>query len=228
MREGARGWGKPPRSAKAPTKKEPMQILDLGTISFTDAFAFQERKVAEVADGGEDTLLLLEHEPIYTIGSAGSLDNLLDPAIDAVRINRGGDVTYHGPGQLVGYPIIALSRRGRDLHRYLRFLEEFLVEVAGEFGVPGHTVAGRTGVWSQGGKIASIGVGVRRWVSMHGFCLNVGHDVSAFRRINPCGMEGCPITSLSRERGDTPPMDQVKALVAERFHPRLDSRLPRC
>lgn len=204
-----------------------MICTDLGVISYIEAFKAQERLVSEVLDGAEETLLLLEHTPVYTIGAGGDSANLLDPAIEALRVNRGGDVTYHGPGQLVGYPILDLSRRGRDLHRYLRFLEEFLVQISAAVDVKGFTVAGKTGVWTGQGKLASIGVGVRRWISMHGFCINVSSDTSAFDSINPCGMVDCPITSLARERGDELPMKDVKMLVATRFEHLLQQQLPR-
>jgi lipoyl(octanoyl) transferase len=203
-----------------------MVVQDLGTIGYAEALETQERLLAEVLQGGEERLLLLEHAPVYTIGSGGSLDNLLDPGISALRVNRGGDVTYHGPGQLVGYPIINLSRRGRDLHRYLRFLEEFLVQLCGQLEVESFTVAGRTGVWTDRGKLASIGVGVRHWVSMHGFCLNVAADTSPFERINPCGIKSCRVTSLARERGEEPRMADVKELARARFEDLLDRQLP--
>lgn len=203
-----------------------MTVKDLGTIAYQEAFLMQERAVSELLEGGDETLLLLEHHPVYTIGSGGKLANVLDPALEAVRVNRGGDVTYHGPGQLVGYPIIDLSSRGRDLHRYLRFLEEFLIGVCRRFGIEAFAVPGRTGVWTARGKIASIGVGVRRWVSMHGFCLNVAPDLSPFERINPCGMAGCRITSLALELGRELPMGQVRKLVHEQFEDLLEQQLP--
>ncbi|HJV34236.1 lipoyl(octanoyl) transferase LipB [Geomonas sp.] len=205
-----------------------MIVHDLGTMGYGEAFELQERLLSQVRGGQEEALLLLEHTPVYTIGAGGSLDNLLDPTLDVNRVNRGGDITYHGPGQLMGYPIIDLASRGRDLHRYLRFLEELLVEVSEALGVTGFTCAGRTGVWTTRGKLASIGVGVRRWVSMHGFCLNVSPDTSPFQHINPCGMAGCPITSLALERGAEPAMAEVKELVVSRFAPLLEERLPRC
>src|SRR5919197_2063413 len=177
-----------------------MRPVDLGMMEYHAALRLQEETVGEVAAGGEEIVFLLEHPPVYTIGSGGSTANILDPAVTAVRISRGGDVTYHGPGQLVGYPIIDLKRRGGDLHRYLRFLEESIVAVAAQFGVAAHRVPGRTGVWTEAGKLASIGVGVRRWVTMHGFALNVANDLAPFSAITPCGMAGCPLTSLSRER----------------------------
>jgi lipoyl(octanoyl) transferase len=205
-----------------------MIVRDLGVIGYAEALAIQQQLVSELRDGGPETLLLLEHAPVYTVGSGGDLANVLDPTVSALRVNRGGDVTYHGPGQLVGYPILDLAGRGRDLHRYLRFLEEFLIEICDTLEVCSFPVPGRTGVWTERGKIAAIGVGVRRWVSMHGFCLNVGADTSPFERINPCGMAQCRITSLAGERGLTLPMAGVKDLVRARFHASLDRQLPRC
>jgi lipoyl(octanoyl) transferase len=203
-----------------------MVIRDLGVVAYDEALQLQQQLVGELRDGGPETLLLLEHAPVYTVGAGGDLANVLDPGVSAVRVNRGGDVTYHGPGQLVCYPILDLGGRGRDLHRYLRFLESFLVELCRALDVESFPVAGRTGVWTKRGKLAAIGVGVRRWVSMHGFCLNVAADTSAFDRINPCGMAQCRITSLARERGAEPAMDRVKDLVRARFTPLLDQHLP--
>jgi lipoyl(octanoyl) transferase len=208
-----------------------MIIHNLGLVDFHGAYALQERLAAGVAAGMEqETLLLLEHPPVYTIGSGGKGENILDPSITAVRINRGGDVTYHGPGQLVGYPIIDLGRRGRDLHRFLRFLEGLLIMTVADFGVESYRVAGRTGVWCGAppelSKMASIGVGVRRWVTMHGFALNVTTDLAPFQRINPCGIAACPITSLALECGERVIMEDVKKSIAERFTIMLEELLP--
>jgi len=203
-----------------------MDVRDLGVIGYAEALEIQQRLVTELREGGPETLLLLEHAPVYTIGAGGSLANLLDPELHALRVNRGGDVTYHGPGQLVGYPILDLAARGRDLHRYLRFLEQFLVELCATLQVAGFPVPGRTGVWTNRGKLAAIGVGVRRWVSMHGFSLNVAADTSPFDRINPCGMPQCRITSLSRELGDEPSMESLKGLVRAHFAASLEQQLP--
>ncbi len=204
-----------------------MQTLDLGLIEFQEAYALQELLVAGVAAGTEpERLLLLEHPPVYTIGSGGSEANILDPDVTPLRINRGGDVTWHGPGQLVGYPIVSLGRRRRDLHSYLRFLEELLIAVADDFRVEAWRIPGRTGVWTEQGKLASIGVGVRRWVTMHGFALNVAPDLSSFARINPCGMVGCPVTSLAAETESEVSLGEVKARVAVRFAGLLEERLP--
>jgi lipoyl(octanoyl) transferase len=204
-----------------------MIISDLGIIDFHDAFALQERLAAEVAAGNApETLLLLEHPPVYTIGSGGDESHILDSSIRIVRCNRGGEVTWHGPGQLVGYPIINLGRRKRDLHCYLRFLEEELIAVAAGFRVEAWRLPGRTGIWSGCGKLASIGVGVRRWVTMHGFALNVAPDLTCFTRINPCGFPGCRMTSLAVEGGTPMPMEEAKERVADSFGKLLDERLP--
>lgn len=203
-----------------------MLFRDLGVVGYDEALETQQRLVLEVLEGKEETLLLLEHPPVYTIGAGGNLANLLDPGIRARRVNRGGDVTYHGPGQLVCYPILDLSRRGRDLHRYLRFLEAFLVQLAAAVEVASFTVAGRTGVWTERGKIACIGVGVRRWVSMHGFSLNVSADTSPFDRVNPCGLPRCPMSSLALELGVEISLDHMKDLVLTRFENLLEQQLP--
>ena len=178
-----------------------MVIRDLGIIEFPAAVALQERLVAAIASGKEEeTLLLLEHPPVYTIGNGGNPANILEPSLQVFRTNRGGDVTFHGPGQLVGYPLLHLSRFDCDLHRYLRFLEEVLLATAASFGVVATRVYGKTGISTERGKLASIGVGVRKWVSRHGFGLNVSPNLDGFAAINPCGMSGCPMTSLETER----------------------------
>jgi lipoyl(octanoyl) transferase len=206
-------------------------IKDLGLIDFHEAYTLQERLAFGVAAGSdEETLLLLEHPPIYTIGSGGSDKNILDPSVAAVRINRGGDITFHGPGQLVGYPIIDLSRRGRDLHRYLRFLEEIVIRIAAEFGVAAHRISGKSGVWTGSrpvpAKLACIGVGVRRWVTMHGFALNVTTDPYPFSLINPCGIVACPVTSLLVEACKALSIEEIKERVSLCFEMLLDDLLP--
>jgi lipoyl(octanoyl) transferase len=204
-----------------------LRIIDLGTIDFHEAYALQQRLAGEVAASTTpETLLLLEHPPVYTIGSGGNEANVLDSSIQAVRINRGGDVTWHGPGQLVGYPIVNLGRRRRDLHRFLRFLEDLLIGIAADFRVEAWRIPGKTGVWTEEGKLASIGVGVRRWVTMHGFALNVAPDLSGFSRINTCGFPDCPVTSLAAEGCTPAPMESVKKRIAGCFASLLEERLP--
>ena len=220
-----------PRALRVLVKVFFVITKNLGLIDFHEAYALQERLAAAVAAGlAEETLLLLEHPPVYTIGNGGNEGNILDNSITVVRVNRGGDVTYHGPGQLVGYPIIDLSRRGRDLHRYLRFLEELIIGIAAEFAIAARRVSGRTGVWcgafSQPSKLASIGVGIRRWVTMHGFALNVAMELSPFARINPCGIAKCCVTSLSLELNEDVAIGEVGEKVADRFEIMVNELLP--
>jgi len=208
----------------------------LGRIGYPEALALQDRLVAARAsrgegeggaDGGEtlpDLLLLLEHEPVYTIGRTRDESSLHDAEHlphPVVRINRGGKATYHGPGQLVGYPILDLKPRGADLHRYLRELEEVLIVTLARFGVEAGRREGLTGVWVGERKIASIGVGVRRWVSMHGFALNVCGDLGPFAEITPCGIAGVEMTSVERESGAAVTVEAVARAVAEVFFGRF-------
>jgi len=204
-----------------------MLVRELGIMAYREAFVLQEQLAAEArGDLHGETLLLLEHPLVYTMGRSGSDGNVLDPSVEVVRVNRGGDVTCHGPGQLVGYPIINLGQRGKDLRRHLRFLEELLIHTAADFGVTAYRVEGRTGVWTDSGKLASIGVGVRHWVTMHGFALNVSNDLAAFRRIHPCGIALCPIASLESIRGVKMSPREVSTLIVTRFEKLLNEWQP--
>jgi lipoyl(octanoyl) transferase len=200
----------------------PLTIRWLGRISYADALALQEDLVArKAADPAlPDELLLLEHEPVYTIGRNPDQSSLRDAAQlphPVITTNRGGQATYHGPGQLVGYPILDLRPRGQDLHRHLRGLEEVLILSLRDYGLDAGRREGLTGVWIAGRKVASIGVGVRRWISMHGFALNVGPDLSAFGAITPCGIAGVEMTSVSRELGREVGVEEVAARVGPIF-----------
>lgn len=204
-----------------------MMVSNCGIMDYSAAYDLQKCLVTEVCDDKRrETLLLVEHPEVYTMGRSGSEESILDPSVEVVRINRGGDVTYHGPGQLVGYPIISLGKRGKDLRLYLRFLEELLIRVAADFGVDSRRVDGKTGVWTDQGKLASIGVGVRHWVTMHGFALNVNNDLSAFSRINPCGIAGCRMVSLETSSGNAVTVAEVKSRIADRFELLLNEWLP--
>jgi lipoyl(octanoyl) transferase len=182
-----------------------LETRHLGRITFDDALALQSELVAERRDGKiGDTLLLLEHEPVYTIGRTRDRSSLGDTASlphPLVEINRGGQATYHGPGQLVGYPILDLRIYGKDLHTYLRALEEMLAATCADFGVEARSRDGLTGVWVESRKLASIGVGVRHWISMHGFAINIASDLSGFDSITPCGIQDVTMTSVSKESG---------------------------
>jgi len=192
----------------------------LGRMAFGEALALQEELVAKKrADQSlGDELLLLEHEPVYTIGrtpdqsSLRGAEHLPHPLFP---INRGGQATYHGPGQLIGYPIIDLRNCGQDLHRYLRWLEELLVETLDTLGIAATTRTGLTGVWVENRKIASIGVGVRRWITMHGFALNVCGDLSPFDQIVPCGISNVTMTSIEKETGRQDSVMEVASRVGE-------------
>lgn len=178
----------------------------LGRMAFADALALQEELVAKkrLDRSLGDELLLLEHEPVYTIGRTPDQSSLRDVAHlphPLFPINRGGQATYHGPGQLIGYPIIDLRECGQDLHRYLRWIEALLIETLGEVGIAATIRQGLTGVWVEDRKIASIGVGVRHWITMHGFALNVCGDLAPFDQIVPCGITNVTMTSMERETG---------------------------
>jgi lipoyl(octanoyl) transferase len=198
--------------------------LQAGRVPYQAALSLQERFLEEARRRGSDVLLLLEHPPVITLGRGARPEHLLLSAeelarrgIELATAGRGGDVTWHGPGQLVGYPICDLEPLGRDLHRYLRLLEELLIDTLGAFGIRGERQAGRTGVWVEGAKIASIGVGVRRWVSWHGFALNVSGDLAGFATIVPCGLSGVTMTSLEKLLGRVVPLAEVEEQVIRSF-----------
>ena len=191
-------------------------ISDLGTIPYAEGLA-RQREFARMRAAGEigDTLLLCEHPPVYTLGTNADPGFVLRPGdIPVVRTDRGGEVTYHGPGQQVGYAICDLDARGRDLHRHCRDLEEVMLRVLAAFGLRGERVAGRTGVWIGERKIGALGVRVRRWISTHGFALNVDCDLAPFGGIVPCGLRGAQVTSIERETGRSV---DVREACAEAF-----------
>lgn len=193
----------------------------------------QLRTREEVAEGGRpDTLLLVEHPHVYTLGRRGQEDDILVDAAELARLgvevhhtDRGGEVTYHGPGQLVGYPILNLRRWGGGPLKYVRALERVLIETLAEFGVRAESEGRPTGVWVEDRKIAAIGVKVSRRVTTHGFALNVCPDLSYFDHIVPCGMPGSRATSLSREIGRTVGVDEVGPVLVERFGDVFDFRM---
>ena len=186
-----------------------LSACHLGATSYRDGLQLQEALVRSRAAGSTgDWLLYPDHPPVLTVGRSGRADSLVADrptlerlGIELFEVARGGDVTWHGPGQLVGYTICDLTRRGRDLHRFLRDHEAALVTTLESYGLTGHTVPGRTGVWVGEAKIASIGIAVRRWVSYHGFALNVAPNLGFFDLIHPCGLHGIRMTSLETLAG---------------------------
>lgn len=199
-----------------------LRVHRLGRIAYERGLERQEEVVeAKLAGDADDHLLLLEHDPVFTLGRGARLEDLLGAderlGVPVFRVGRGGGVTYHGPGQLVAYPIIALAAHGRDVHRYVRQLEQTLVDTAESFGIAAITREGLTGVWVEDRKLASIGIGVRRWVSFHGVALNVAPDLAYFRAIVPCAMPEVTMTSLERELGSAPPMAEVEAVYERCF-----------
>jgi lipoyl(octanoyl) transferase len=197
-----------------------MKIEWLGRIHYEAGLQIQNAKLESCLESGSETVLLLEHEPVYTIGRLPDKSSLRGPGqlpYPVFETNRGGQATYHGPGQLVAYPILDLRVRGRDLHVYLRNLENLLIDLAEDFGIHATRVEGKTGVWVEDRKIASIGVGVRKWVTMHGFALNVSNDLHGFQHIIPCGIADVRMTSISRELSSEISLQTVR----ERITPHL-------
>jgi lipoyl(octanoyl) transferase len=181
-----------------------LHVRWLGRTEFAHALALQEELAAKKREDAslEDQLLLLEHEPVYTIGRTPDRSSLLGSTHlphPVFSINRGGQATYHGPGQLMGYPIIDLRHCGQDLHKYLRWLEQLLIDLLARYDIVSQRRELLTGVWVENRKIASIGVGVRHWITMHGFALNVCGDLSPFDHIVPCGINNVAITSMEKE-----------------------------
>jgi lipoyl(octanoyl) transferase len=206
-----------------------------GLVPYEDARRLQkEIELARQADAVPDVLLLLEHPPVYTKGRRATADELpmgedwyRMQGIDVVDTDRGGRVTYHGPGQLVGYPIVSLRPYRDDVHEYIRRMERVIIAALGEWGVDAEVVEALTGVWTpERRKVASIGVHVSRGVTTHGFAINVNNDLQPFEWVVPCGMEACRMTSLTRERGAEQDFDAFATTVRGRFG-ELYERLPR-
>lgn len=206
-------------------RRIPAQLLDLGVVPYAHALERQHELHAQrVAGAIPDTLLLLEHPPVITLGKAFHPEHLryardfyAQQGIELYPTDRGGDVTCHNPGQLVGYPIFDVSQHGRDLHKFLRDIEQVIIDTLREFGIEAHRETGYTGVWVGNAKIAAIGIKVTKWVSMHGFSLNVNNDLSLFQTIVPCGIADRPVISLQQLLGYPVPMEQVKQSITHHF-----------
>jgi lipoyl(octanoyl) transferase len=196
----------------------------LGTIEYESAWRWQAEKAAAVRAGGHEVLALLQHPPVYTFGRRPRFGHLLAAVEElnmrgasVVASDRGGDVTFHGPGQVVGYPIVHLGRRGLAPGDYIRALEETMIRAARRFGVEGRREYGRPGVWSQDAKIGAVGVRVRGGVAMHGFALNVSVDLSWFDAIVPCGIRDARVTSMTEVLGHDPGLQAVEDAIATAF-----------
>jgi lipoate-protein ligase B len=200
-------------------------LVDLGRTRYAEALAYQRDLQARRKAGAvPDTLLLTEHEPVLTLGSHAGMDNLLIPeaalaarGIDLVRAERGGDITYHGPGQLVAYPILDLTAHGRDVRHYVNRLEETAIRLLASYGVAGERHPGTPGVWTGPRKIASVGVYISRWVTMHGIAINLVMDLPPFTLTNPSGLPGLEMTSVARETGRPVPLDEARRRYAAIF-----------
>lgn len=212
------------------TASASVSVIDWGRTRYEAAWKAQDELVAKrIANEIPDTLVFTEHEPVYTVGlRSGAEHNLVwDPAhlaregIEVVKTNRGGDITYHGPGQIVGYPIVDLSPR-KDLHEYLRFLEQVMIESVASFGIVAARREGKTGIWVGTRKVAAIGVAVRRWVAYHGFALNVNANLAHFQGIVPCGISATEgtVTSLQAELGRPVELTEVRAALEHAFKTR--------
>lgn len=189
-------------------------------VSYTDGLAMQENTLSAILSGKiGDTIFLLEHEPVYTIGRLRDQSSLRNPSslpFPTVETNRGGQATYHGPGQLVGYPVLDLTPRGRDLHRHLRLIEDLLIATVARLGITAGRREGFTGVWVADRKLASIGVGVRKWISMHGFAINITRKcLPPFFAITPCGLDGVRMTCVEDEAGRDIPVQEFATTIAD-------------
>jgi len=201
------------------------EVIDLGFKDYGEAYEIQMEHLEKRIKGEiPDTLLLVEHPPVITIGRGGTEQHLLinkellkQKGISLYETNRGGDITYHGPGQLVGYPIFDLKEHGRDLHLAVRNYEESIIRTLAEFDIIAGRIKGLTGVWVGDEKVAAIGVGVRKWVTFHGFALNVNNDLTPFSYIIPCGIRDKGVTSMKKLLGMEVEMEQVKKKIIKNF-----------
>ncbi|MES2474896.1 MAG: lipoyl(octanoyl) transferase LipB [Verrucomicrobiota bacterium] len=200
-------------------------------ISYEEGLRLQDERVQAILAGtAPDSILLLEHEPVYTIGRLRDQSSLRDPAslpYPVHETNRGGQATYHGPGQLVGYPILNLTSRGKDLHDHLRKIEDALIQACRSFGVDAGRRDGLTGVWVAERKLASIGVGVRKWISMHGFAINITREsLPPFFAITPCGIDGVRMSCLADEAAREITVPEASAVIAQELRQVFDSAPP--
>jgi lipoyl(octanoyl) transferase len=212
---------------RGPAVGRGLEVRRLGVVSYADGLELQQQLVAQRMAGTiGDTLLLLQHPHVLTVGvkaGAGRQHVLASPArlaalgVEVHETGRGGDVTYHGPGQIVGYPIISLKPDRCDVHRYVRDLEEVMIRVTRDYGFEARRVEGLTGTWVDAEKIGAIGIRIQRWVTSHGFAYNVATDLDFFKLIVPCGISDRGVTSLQRLTGRTLPLAEVESRVEQQF-----------
>ncbi|OGX56221.1 MAG: lipoyl(octanoyl) transferase [Omnitrophica WOR_2 bacterium RIFOXYC2_FULL_38_12] len=199
------------------------KVIDLGIIDYKEAYALQQKYAKEVLDGSDQVLILCEHPTVLTMGRLAkesnvlfSKDKLKEIGVDVLGIDRGGDVTLHAKGQLVAYPILNLANYGKDLRKYLFKLEQVVIDLLSDFDIVANRLSGKTGAWVGDKKIASIGIGVRKWVSIHGLALNVNTDLNHFAMINPCGLN-VSMTSVSQVLGRDIEINEVKQVLIDCF-----------
>ena len=204
------------------TQTDQILVQNIGRKSYKAVWDLQKEMQQQRINGNiEDTLILVEHDPVYTLGKNANEDHLLqsrDESVDVFNIERGGDITFHGPGQLVGYPILDLSNYKKSVSWYMRTLEQVLIDTLIEFKITAQRNDGLTGVWVGDEKIAALGVRISRWVTMHGFALNVNPDLSFYDGIIPCGIFDHGVTSMEQLLGETQNNDNVKNMVIEKFN----------
>ena len=209
-----------------------LRVHDMNQIAYDEAFVLQKQTVTRLQDrGGDESLFLLEHAHVITLGRNAKMDSLIAGddllrrrGVTVVETDRGGDVTYHGPGQLVGYPVIRLEPGRRDIRRFVTDLEEALLRTIDDFGIVGRRDAVHRGVWVKDRKIASVGIRISRWVTCHGFALNVTTDLSYFTLIHPCGISGCQMTTIANETGSDIEMQAVKHAFVGHFCDVMDRK----
>lgn len=204
------------------SKQLEIQILDLGQKPFKDVWSLQKKmQLQRINNDIGDVLILVEHDPVYTLGKNANPDHLLqsrDRSIDVFNIERGGDITFHGPGQLVGYPILDLTNYKKSVSWYMRSLEQLTIDVLNEFEISANRVEGLTGVWVGDEKIAAQGVRLTKWITMHGFSININTDLSFYDGIIPCGIFNRGVTSMKEILKRTQKMEKVKSLVIDKFN----------
>ena len=203
-------------------KEVKVNIMNLGKRSYGEVWSLQKKmQIKRMAGEIDDLLILVEHDPVYTLGKNADVNHLLqsrDRTIEVFNVERGGDVTFHGPGQLVGYPIIDLANYKKSVSWYMHSLEQLTIEVLSEFEISAKRVKGLTGVWVGDKKIAAQGVRLTRWVTMHGFSINVNTDLSYYNGIIPCGIFDRGVTSMEELLGSTQKMEKVRILVIDKFN----------